>query len=87
MVTSKKKYHRIQTKLELSFATIALTIAVIVVISLFAITRSQMRQDVRKRLGDVVGVAALQIDADLQSTLIDPSQENGEDYIKIKKNL
>jgi hypothetical protein len=82
-----RQYSSIQTKLQLSFAALAIAISALLTLSLFAITRHQMRQDVRSRLRDVVNVATLQIDADLHSTLIDPAQENGPDYIKIKNTL
>ncbi|MCK5615591.1 hypothetical protein KAR91_77720, partial [Candidatus Pacearchaeota archaeon] len=87
MKLSKPKFFRIQTKLELSFVTLAVTTCGLLAVALFMTTKHQMRHDVRRRLRDVVSVAALQIDADGHSELTDISHEKSRAYLQIKEVL
>lgn len=54
---------------------------------LFTTTREQMREDFRQRLRDVVGVAALSIEAETHQRLLEPAQEGGPVYNAVKRTL
>ena len=87
MSEKKLKSHRIQRKIGFYFSIISILVLTISIFTYFEITSSNIRDNVRKRLKDIVGVASLQIDADAHSTLTNPEQENNETYLRIKKSL
>ncbi len=59
----------------------------IVSILMFTSTRTQMRNDFKQRLRDVVSIGALNIDAVTHDRLILPEQEGSPDYLRIKSVL
>ena len=78
---------RLQTKLGISFSILAILIAAMLTYSLYLNFSFKARSDIRKRLCNIVEVAALQIDGDLHSTLASPAQEGSPAYIQIRHVL
>ena len=77
--------------LRFSLGTAFIGIAVLTSVTLGVITffsvRSFVRQGVRERLADAVGIAVLKIDADAHSTLRERADENTTAYHEIRKYL
>ena len=82
-----QKHLKLQTKLGISFATLAILALALLTFVLYLTFRVQMRQGIRQHLHDAVGIAALQINADAHSTLTDPADEGNATYMQIKRNL
>jgi len=87
--TSEKKhrYVRLQTKLAASFSLVAIIASALLTSVLYLTVKARIRQDIRQRLYDIVNIAALQVDANAHATLVDPAQEGGETYMRIKRVL
>ncbi len=81
------RFVRLQTQLGIGFVVAALAAVALVVISLYLTSRAQMRQAIRERLHDAVGIAALQIDAGVHSTLTSAADQNGPAYLQIQAAL
>jgi GAF domain-containing protein/HAMP domain-containing protein len=81
------KTGRLQTRLALGFALLAILSTGIVTIVLYWNVRNQLLQDVRVRVRDAVSIASLQVDGDAHATLVDASQEGNETYNQIKHIL
>ena len=78
---------RLQTRLALSFAILAVLSAAVVVLVSYLNLRAQLLQDTRARVRDAVSVGSLQVDGDLHATLVSVDQEDGETYTQIKRVL
>lgn len=66
---------------------IAILTAVMLGVTTFYSVRSFVRQSVRERLADAVGIAALKLDGDLHAVLRTKSDENTAAYQEIRKHL
>ena len=77
----------LRLKLTLSIVLFGTLIAGILSALLYTTTRSQMRNDFRQRLLDIVSVGALSIDADVLDSLKDPEQEGKPNYLSVKAVL
>jgi len=73
--------------LGISFAVLAIFILVLLTFTLYSNIRGYIRNSMRERLHDAVSIAALQIDADTHSTLVDPTHEGNDAYMRIKYTL
>jgi len=82
-----RKYIRLQTKLGISFSVLSIVISALLTFALYQMVRRHLREDIRERLRNIAGVAALQIDGDAHSTLTEPAQEGSAPYMQIKKVL
>ncbi len=78
---------RLQTKLGIAFSVLAVLISALLTFASYLNYRAKARDDIRQRLGDIVSVAALQIDADEHAALVNPDQEGGPAYMRIKHVL
>jgi len=81
------RYFRLQTKLAISFSIVAAIASALLTFALYLTVKNQLRQDIRQRLYDIVNIAALQIDGDAHSTLVEPAQEGSATYMRIKHTL
>jgi two-component system, sensor histidine kinase and response regulator len=77
----------IRFKLTLGIILFGTLITGIVSLLLYATTRSQMRNDFRQRLQNIVSIGALSIDADSHKKLMHPHQEGSTEYLSIKTAL
>jgi len=78
---------RLQTKLGIAFSVLAVLISALLTFASYLTFRAESRQDIRQRLGDIVSVAALRVDADEHATLVNPAQEGSPAYMRIKHVL
>jgi signal transduction histidine kinase len=83
----QRSFIRFQTKLALTLSGLAVLIASFLVLTLYTHFRTQLRQDLRQRLGNIVAIAALSVDGDAHATLVDPGQEGNATYTRIKQAL
>jgi signal transduction histidine kinase len=74
----------LQTKLVIAFSAMAIITSAILTFAFFQTARRQLREDVRERLRNIASIAALQIDGDAHSTLVEPGQEKSAAYTRIK---
>lgn len=82
-----RRYLRLQTKLGISFSIVAAITSALLTFALYLTVKTQLRQDIRQRLYDIVNIAALQVDGDAHATLVDPAQEGNTAYMRIKHVL
>ncbi|MDY0019073.1 MAG: hypothetical protein RBT47_03640, partial [Anaerolineae bacterium] len=64
-----KKYMRLQTRFAVSFALLTVLLLLVSIGGFYYYARGFLRESLRARLRDLVGVAALQIDSELHSTI------------------
>ncbi|MBU2549589.1 MAG: response regulator [Proteobacteria bacterium] len=83
----KSSWMRLHHKLALAFCAFAIFIAGLTTLFLYQSARKQVREDIRRRLHDIVSIAPAAIDAELHDTLTDPAQEGSENYLKLKRVL
>jgi signal transduction histidine kinase len=86
-ITQTYTSSRLQTKLGVAFSVLAVIISALLTFASYLNFRAKSRGDIRQRLGDIVSVAALQINGDEHSTLVNPAQEGGPAYMRIKRVL
>lgn len=84
MVKIKFGYLRLRTKVAICITIVALLTSTIVTVALYINARNQLRQEIRERLLDLVGISALQIDAYSHATLTNRDEENSLTYNEIK---
>ncbi len=82
-----RRYWRLQTKLAISFSIVATFASALFTFALYHTIKTQLRQDIRQRLYDIVNVAVLNIDGDAHANLVDPAQEGNSTYMRIKHTL
>ena len=82
-----RRYLRLQTKLGISFSIVAAITSALLTFALYLTVKTQLHQDIRQRLYDIVNIAALQVDGDAHATLVDPAQEGNTAYMRIKHVL
>jgi signal transduction histidine kinase len=82
-----RRYLRLQTKLGISFSIVAAITSALLTFALYLTIKTQLHQDIRQRLYDIVNIAALQVDGDAHATLVDPAQEGNAAYMRIKHVL
>lgn len=78
---------RFQTKLGIAFSLLAIFISAVLTFASYLSFSVKARADLSQRFCDIVSIAALQIDADEHATLVDPAQEDGPVYMRIKRVL
>ncbi len=78
---------KLQTKLGIAFSLLAILISAVLTFASYLNSRAKSREDIRQRIRDTVGIAALQIDGDLHAKLLSPIQEGNPAYIQIKRVL
>ena len=64
-----KKYMRLQTRFAVSFALLAVLLLLVSIGGFYYYARTFLRDSLRTQLQDIVGLAVLQIDAELHSTI------------------
>jgi len=85
--TGTPRFLSLRVKPVLGFGALTILLVGLITYVYYQNTRTQLRQDIRERLHDVVAIGALQIDAEKHAQLTDPSQEGGETYVELKKTL
>lgn len=78
---------KLQTRLSLSFALLAILAAAIVTFTLYNAMQDGLHEAIRQQLHDVASLAALQVDVDAHSTLTSPADEGNPAYMQIKHDL
>ena len=78
---------RLRTRLVFSFVVVTIMAAVILILGLYIQVRNNIRRTTQQHMIDFVGVAALQVNADINADLTDPSQENSNEYKQLKAIL
>lgn len=78
---------RLRTKVAMCVTLVALLTSAIITVALYINARNQLRQDIRERLSDLVGISVLQIDAYSHATLTNRDQENSLAYNDIRSVL
>jgi signal transduction histidine kinase len=78
---------RLETKVGMVFATLAVSVSALLTFALYMSVRTQLRQSIRQRLHDVVATASLTIDADAHATLTTQEQEASPTYARLKNRL
>ena len=79
--------NKIQRKIGLFFSLLMIIILFFAVYIYFRTSTNHFRQNIRRRLHDIVSISALEIDSELHKTLIDSSQQDNETYTRLKKSL
>ncbi|MEJ1397028.1 MAG: PAS domain S-box protein [Candidatus Sedimenticola sp. (ex Thyasira tokunagai)] len=74
-------------KVFVSFAILVVIASLILTLAFYWNFQSQLRQDVKERLHDVIAIAALQIDATAHNTLKEPKDEGSPTYLKLRRDL
>ena len=87
MDEERRGHPKLQTKLGGIFAALAVVLVALSLSALYFSARDRIRQDIRRRLHDIVAIAAQRIDGDLHATLTDPDQEGSAAYLQIKQTL
>jgi len=82
-----RRFLKLQTRLGIYLAVLTMLVVTLALSTLYFDARTRIRQEVRQRLHDIVGVAARQINADVHSTLTDPDQEDSATYLQVKHTL
>ncbi len=85
--TNIKKYLSIKTKITISIVFFVVLILALVFTVSFLNTKRIIRQNLDRRLSDIVSVAVLNIDAEKHFTLNNIEDENTDSYKEIKKKL
>lgn len=80
-------FSRLETRLAIGFVGLALVTAAILTTTLFLTARQQIREMTRERLHDAVGLAALQVNSELHTTLQAQTDEETEAYREIRQAL
>lgn len=84
MMGKKVRYLGLQRKLVISFSMLTIVTSALLTCALYQSVKGRLREDIRRRLYDVVSISALQIDGDAHASLISPEQENSDTYMRIK---
>jgi GAF domain-containing protein/HAMP domain-containing protein len=71
----------------ISFIALTIIVAWLITFALYLGARAHIRRNTTQRLISMVSIAALQVDADANATLTDPSQEGNATYLSIKHTL
>lgn len=79
--------NKIQRKIGLFFSLLMIIILALAVYIYFKTSTHHFRQNIRRRLHDIVSISVLDIDTALHAELTDPEQENNESYMTLKKKL
>lgn len=79
--------NKIQRKIGFFFSLIMIIILALAVYIYFKTSTNHFRQNLRRRLHDIVSISALDIDTGLHAVLTEPDQENNETYMVLKKKL
>lgn len=82
-----KRIYSLQFTLGSAFVGIVILLSLLLGLTTYFSVRSFIRQEIRQRLADTVGVAALQIDAEAHKNLTQSIDEETNAYMKIKKSL
>ena len=70
-----------------AFVLLGMAVSGILSLLLFQTAKEEMHRDLKDRLRDVVGVAALCVDVRAHDALVRPDQEGGSAYLKIRGQL
>lgn len=83
----KRNCYNLRFTLGTAFVGIVILLSILFGLTTYLSVRSFIRQEIRQRLMDTVGVAALQIDAETHKNLAQSKDEKTDAYMKIKKRL
>lgn len=81
------RYFKLEYKLGLCFAAMAILISVLLTFGLYRITVDWLREGLRLRIKDAISIAAHQFQASDFNTLTDRSQENSPAYLELQNRL
>lgn len=80
----RKRMHRLEMKLGLCFAAIAIAISALLTFALYQITVDWLREGLRLRIRDAVAIGAGRLDGEAFASLKDPAQEEGPVYRRLQ---
>ncbi len=83
----RRNFIKLETKLGLSFASLAILVAALLTFVLFEFARNELREDFRERLEQSVSIGAHLVDAAAHSTIVNRSQEGNPTHSKIEQIL
>lgn len=88
-MSGSKRPRLLSLKFSLScaFVSVVILTSILFCVTTFPGIKSFVREGIQERLGDSVGIASLQIDAQSHSSLQERNDENTDVYKKIKKQL
>ena len=78
---------KLNHKFALIFCLFALFVSGTTAFCFYHTNRRQVMEDIRRRLYDIVAIAATEVDAKAHSTLTDPSRENSAEFSAVRKKL
>jgi PAS domain S-box-containing protein len=81
------RFFGLQQKLTLAFLTVAVIVSAVTSSAFYQIAREQVRTDLRQRLGDIVGVAAEGLDAELLATITPALGMTAEPFLRMRSHL
>ena len=87
MITKFRKYIKIKTKVTLGIVLFALIFMGLISYTSFLSFKKVYKDDLKHHISTMVGIAALQVDANKHNLLISPADENTQNYKDIKKVL
>ena len=82
-----KRIHRLEAKLGLSFAAMAVLICGLLTFALYQITVDWLREGLRHRIKDAAAIGAGRLNGDDFAGLTDPSQEDSPTYRRLQSEL
>jgi GAF domain-containing protein len=85
--TLPPNFFGLRPKMLLVFVILTLLAAIVLIAGLFIQVRNNIRYTTQQHMIELVSIAALKVDADANAALIDPSQENSDEYLKIRRIL
>ena len=78
---------KLQNRLFVIFFFFSLLVSGISILLFYSAANERVLLDIRQRLGDIVSIAASQVDARLHSSLVSPGQEGSEAYVQVQNSL
>ena len=86
LVTRTSRFN-LQWRLALVFSGVALLVSATTSLVLYQVARDQVRADLRQRLGDIVGVAAANLDAELHASITPELGMDSDQFRRMRASL
>lgn len=86
-VASRRRYIRLQTKFGITLTLLGLFASALLSAASFQVSKQAVKEGVRRRLGNIVGLAVMQIDGDAHRRIQTRQDEAGPDYAAIRRQL
>jgi serine phosphatase RsbU (regulator of sigma subunit)/HAMP domain-containing protein len=83
----RRRFVRLQTKFGITLTILGLFASALLASVTFQVSKEAVKAGVRRRLGNIVGLAVMQIDADAHSRIQVRADEAGPEYAAIRRQL